>query len=716
MSSIGLSEAKVFEIITKCKPEKLVLPIPSRVDHADHIVKTALSGHTKLAADHILHKEMVGNLVNVVSAVIRQLNLEFIKTRIEAEDNEDVIREKVLRRHRCYDVLLEIALNLIGLESKWVGFSSEEVDRCLSYITNTLKSWEELEREEHGAPVIAKATIDRKLSELKRIRGGNSMLALMATEIEKALDNRNIMTSFIDEVKDSIRNNIYYKLSLMKACKFGNDYALGLRWLRHLGFVQVSTNPVLAARAYEEVPELWEEFKEIVLEHPEWLREPEKFADEIAMEATRVGLMENFLVFRPPFLLSNYHDGMISYQLNPNIAADVERSLSDALKFYLRTQEYLKVYDSYLLWGYSEIQERGRPNIVFKVAGAYPSAIEIAEKLNERGMGTNITVVYTVSQEVLLGISEMMGMAKALKRGLRVTQVYITNMGGRLEDHLREVEAEELLLNALNKVNDKDSLLHDLARSLNALEEYDRAKDLPIEEKVRLLCRKKYLRKLTDPRFVKVLVASGMFENEKKALEDLSRREKIIGYAGILVTQRVYKVLFSPENRPKWVAYLMKKWNLNKEEAEEIIDKIDVLPASKRKTIDTIYTLASRNMTHTEFPDQQLRVLNESRKEGFDVINFIESVMVDYSSEALEELMKRPDFVKAYEVPPELAKILKEVGVKGDFGTRGLKVEEWPQFGPCVKTMKEFTEGYEKFKRKCVDFVKKLSESLSSSK
>ncbi len=35
-------------------------------------------------------------------------------------------------------------------------------------------------------------------------------------------------------------------------CKFGNDYALGLRWLRHLGFEQVSTNPVLAARAYQD--------------------------------------------------------------------------------------------------------------------------------------------------------------------------------------------------------------------------------------------------------------------------------------------------------------------------------------------------------------------------------------------------------------------------------------------------------------------------------
>ena len=45
-------------------------------------------------------------------------------------------------------------------------------------------------------------------------------------------------------------------------CKFGNDYALGLRWLRHLGFEQVSTNPVLAARAYQDEPALHRAFQE----------------------------------------------------------------------------------------------------------------------------------------------------------------------------------------------------------------------------------------------------------------------------------------------------------------------------------------------------------------------------------------------------------------------------------------------------------------------
>jgi len=42
----------------------------------------------------------------------------------------------------------------------------------------------------------------------------------------------------------------------------------------------------------------------------------------------------------------------------------------------------------------------------------------------------------------------MEGMAKALKRGIHTTQAYETNMGGRLEGHLREVLAAKLIKQA----------------------------------------------------------------------------------------------------------------------------------------------------------------------------------------------------------------------------------------------------------------------------
>ena len=50
----------VKKVISEAKIEKLTLPVLPRVNHADHIIATALAGHTKLAADHILHRELVG--------------------------------------------------------------------------------------------------------------------------------------------------------------------------------------------------------------------------------------------------------------------------------------------------------------------------------------------------------------------------------------------------------------------------------------------------------------------------------------------------------------------------------------------------------------------------------------------------------------------------------------------------------------------------------
>ena len=51
---------------------------------------------------------------------------------------------------------------------------------------------------------------------------------------------------------------------------------------------------------------------------------------------------------------------------------------------------------------------------------------------------------YSVSQEATLILEEMEGMAKAVRKGIRPTQLYMTNMGGRLESHLREIKLEEL--------------------------------------------------------------------------------------------------------------------------------------------------------------------------------------------------------------------------------------------------------------------------------
>ncbi len=721
---VSLTLDYVKEVIERSRPEKLTLPVPPRTDHADHIVKTALAGHTKLAADHILYPEMVGKLYDVIGAAIRQLNLEFVAAKIKDTDGKEEVERKVITRYRCYDVLLEMAFNLFGIESKRVGFSSDEVEKSLRAIYSILKRWEEIERKEYGSALIAKATIEEQLRSMKIVNKGNSMLAYMASEVEKQLDENNLLESYLNAMRKQFETNIYYVATLKGMCKFGNDYALGLRWLRHLGYVQVSTNPVLAARAYDDDPRLWELFKEyakdvLVKEHPEWFKEPDKYADDIAMEATRFALMDNFLVFRPVFFWSRYHDGLVSYQLNPLIAHDVEKSVEAALTFYMRTQKDLKVYDEYLLWGYTTVTEKGRPNIVIKVAAAYPAAIEIAERLNELGIGQNITVSYTVAQEVLIGVAAMRGMAKAIKAGILVTQTYDTNMGGRLEDHLRETIASDLLLKGLEKVDEKkrEAILEKLAKALGVPEDkYAELMKLPLKERIEVLCSKKILgRNLLRDAFVEALLETGAYGDKESLVKMLSQIENDLHLSGTFVAHRVYEILFAPGNREKWIEYLMKEVGVTREEAEMVVDRIDLLPASKRHPSDTLLTFARRNMTNTEFPNHQLKVLHETMKPGFRLEDYEESVMKELDPKVLERLMQYEDFVKAYEASPEVNELLKKVGIELKYGNRGLKVEEWPKYGPCVKTMKEFTEGYLKFRDKCVQVIKELAKELGTS-
>ena len=701
-------------IIVQSRPEKLISP-PVSLDHSEHITRTALAGEPQLAADHILHREMRGMLNETVGGVIRELNLEFVRSKAASEDSAEVFRKKIQCRGWAYQVLMEIALNLAGIESRMVGFFTDEVKETHERILRTLKVWENLERKEDlaGSRVsVAEAVVEKFIRDMKKVMKGAGMVAKMGEEIEKGLEKGNLAASFVCGARRVIQKNIYYQMVIKGLGKFGNDYAIGLRYLRHLGYVQVSTNPVLAARAYEDDPGLWEDFREVVNTHREWHQSREEFADEIAMEATKTALWPNLAVFRPIGLLSNLHDGMVSYQLNPNVADSLEGSLKDALAIYSSAEEFLRNYDSHLMWGYSNKDERGRPNIVFKVAGGYPASIQITQDLNSLGIGTNNTVTYTVSQEATLIMAAMEGMAAALKMGISITQAYETNMGGRLESHLRDLEAERLLTEALGKTKDPEELLKKLAQRLGASEELEELSSF--EEKVRVISSYRYLKSLTNPAFLEVIAGARTHGRSNEATSTfLENLENDIGYAGTLVAQRVYKIFFSQENGAKWLSYLEKQFGLSRVEAEEIMDKIDLLPASKRKPDDTYFTLARKNMTNTEFPNHQQSVLEASCQKEFNLSDFEDAILRDHNPGVLARLLKLPDFRKAYELTPELTEKLSSAGIKGDFGVGGLKVTEWSTFGSVVKTMAEFTSAYNTFREKTVEFVRRTARSCS---
>jgi len=700
----------VLSSVLKSSTEELEYPIHS-LSHSEHVVYASLKGHPQLAADHLLNTEMRGKLVEVLGDIIRRLSLELSKSKPSSGEMTEKQSKKVMVRQRAYEALMEISLNLIGMEHHAVGFSDMEVDESLKHIIHALNTWETMEENEGAEVSVAKAVAERFLLDMGKVMHGEGMVAKMAEEIREGLVDGRWTSSFIEAAKNVIQSNVYYKMIRQGLCKFGNDYALGLRWLRHLGFVQVSTNPVLAAIAYEDDPALWGEFRKVGENHREWMAKPEEFGDEIAMQATMVALWPNLAIFRPIALLSELHDGMVSYQLNPNVAATFEDSVEDALRIYSAAEEFLPRYDAYLTWGFSNTHEKGRPNMVFKVAGGYPAAVEITASLNSLGIGTNNTVTYTVAQEVMLIMAAMRGMAEAVKRGIRPTQVYETNMGGRLESHLRDLEAEKLLLEALSKAKDENEILQGLAEELNAEEELKRK--VPLEEKIRGVCGGyTYLKSLTHPAFVEVIASTkSRGKTKQETLDFLNGLESDLGLAGTLVAQRVYWIFFSPENRPKWLLHLQREFGLLPSEAEEVMDKIDVLPASKRKPSDTFLTLAERNMTNTEFPNHQWNVLQTSRQKGFNVEEYNNAILRKPELVVLQRLLTLEDFCKAYELTPELQMDLEKIGIKGDFGGGGLRVEEWSSFGSVVKTMNQFSLGYEEFRKRAVEFVRKISKS-----
>ena len=731
----------VREIISSVTPEDPEFPVLN-TDHSDHVVHLTLKGQTRVAADHLLHKEMVGHLEETVGSIIRALNIKFNTSMIKLAGGGEEGKH-VLTCAKAYDLLIQIALNLFGLESrKIVGFPEEEIERTLKLIGNALESWERVEKRGafgggDGTAPIAKFVVEEVLSEMKRVmsefyREPSSMLSYLAENIEKGIREDSILLSFLHEARKQIQENVYYKMGEKGICKFGNDYALGLRWLRHMGYVQVSTNPSLAAIAYEDEPSLWEgygtkqfcsenlckDLKTVGEEHPEWREDPERYGDEIAAYGTEVSIWPNLAVFRPIALASDMFHGMISLQLNPNIADSYEASIRDAFKIYSDAEEFLKRYDRYLLWGYSENIERGRPNIVFKVAGSSPAAIGITTDLESHGIGTNNTVTFTVSQETRLILAKIEGRAQAVKRGIRPTTVYETNMGGRLDDHVREYKAEKLLKRVLEKVEDEDEALKELAERLGASEGLRKAGS--VDEKIRAVCHRRYLRPINKGPFIDLLARTAVIGDSKEEVTKcLSEMEHDIGQGGIFVTKRVYEIFFSPENRLKWLAYAQLKYGLTREQADEVLKGIHVLPASKRKPAETLRTIASEYMVHTEFPNHQKKVLMKSWQQDFNMEKCRNSVMEPPDPETLIRLLKDKDvgeiFRGAWELTPYLVERLREAGIADaeKYGTGGLRPQEWAELGSTEKTIREFSDSYEKFKKKCIECIRRVRAGKS---
>jgi len=691
----SFKQEQIDQIVAASQPERLSgpgkHPIPS--DHAAHVVQLAGWGQTTLAADHLLFPELNGFLPGVVAGIIRQLNIQFVGARPLPEDSEAEVTRKIRQRQYSYETLLETAVNFMGLESRWLN--GVERLQAVGCIRGALAEWEAREAAESTGSVAA-AVVRRFLDRMKLVMKGASMVAKTAVRIEQALDfKKPVLLAFLDKAQAEIEGNIYTRMVREGRCRFGNDYALGLRWLRHLGFEQVSTNPVLAALAYQDDPGLPRIFQAEVKSHPKfavWKAKPEQYGDEIALYATLLALWDNLHVYRPIFfnLAKESGGGVVSFQLNPNIAHLVQESVRDVFAAFAAATEDLSIYDDYLLAGYAATRERARPNIVIKVAASSPAAREIARTINTFGFGSNITVIYTAGQEVTMILEELAGMAGAIKKGIAPTQLYMTNMGGRFESHLREVKLEELFGELKKKLGEAEALkrVEQLAAANGTKPKADAAKGY--EAKVVAATRVGGQRTI-DANAIAALEGLA-------SAEELKTWEDVIGKSGTLVARRVWGIFFSEANREKWVDYLCRKHQLSREQAKLIFSRVCYLPAAKRKPQDTYWTLTGNNMVHTELPNHQENVRKMAEEPGFNLADYVESITGQFPQEVMDKLNTFPDFRKGYELNAELNRILREAGIAGDFGSGGHKPEKWCDFGSVVKTLADFKAAYDKFR------------------
>jgi hypothetical protein len=636
------------------------------------VVDELAAGNTLAVADRVLVHAKPGELTGRVEALIGAITGSGVA--------EDAICKALLR----------LGMNFAGRDAEIVGYGADEAQASLELVLAAIDG--------RDTAAAGKVVADM-IADMKSVNLADSLSGLLAERIEPDLDGDKPGSSFLALLKQHMRSGVYWKMIGDNQGKFGNDFARGLEYLRHFGFCQVSTNPVLAAKAFDEDPQLTEELKVEVAKHKDWLEDPEAHKDAIAMGATLIALWPNLSIFRPLAIHAGLKDYMVSFQLNPNIAHEADTSIEDARNAYKVAADFLKGYDQSL--GLGDQAGSVEPCIVFKVAANFDAARKITTVLNSEGIGTNNTVVYTVAQEVQLILDAFEGKAAAVKAGKQVVRTYETNMGGRFVSHLREVEAEKIFLAVAEKAGEARAveLLGALADDLGIDESAREAvASASVAEKAEAFCSYAKLKSLDHPVVLQAAEAAGQSQDTVRLLEEDLKK------GGTLVARRVYWVYYSPENRPKWIAYLQKAYGVTEDQARWILESMDVLPASKRIPEDTYHTLAAVNMCNTEFPNHSRAVQIASEQPGFDLSEFREAVLDSYDPGVAERLRDLPDYCKGYDLTPSLKKFLQdEVGVEvSTWQTKGIEPAQWPDFGSCQKTGAEFRSAYDTFAAKCV--------------
>jgi transaldolase len=183
-------------------------------------------------------------------------------------------------------------------------------------------------------------------------------------------------------------------------------------------FRGVTTNPPLSLAAIKDDPGRWQTVAQGILKDNPGL-DTEGLFWLLYKEVVRQGSS----MFLPLFEASGYKEGFLSGQVDPRSAFDGEAMLAQALEIHAVN-----------------------PNVMVKVPGTaqgYP----IIEELTSRGIATNNTLTFVLSQLLDCGKSVMRGLEKAKANGVDLSKwrSVITHMEARYGDlgGLREAGAEK---------------------------------------------------------------------------------------------------------------------------------------------------------------------------------------------------------------------------------------------------------------------------------
>jgi len=172
-------------------------------------------------------------------------------------------------------------------------------------------------------------------------------------------------------------------------------------------FRGVTTNPPLSLAAFKDDPARWEKVAQKVLAENKGL-DTEGLFWVLYKEVVRQGSD----MFLPLFEASGHKEGFLSGQVDPRSAFDGEAMLAQALEIHAIN-----------------------PNVMVKVPGT-AEGYEVIEELTARGIATNNTLTFVLSQLLDCAKSVMRGLEKAKANGVDLSswRSVITHMEARYGD------------------------------------------------------------------------------------------------------------------------------------------------------------------------------------------------------------------------------------------------------------------------------------------